>query len=117
MTRKNKRIIFYTTFRDDEQRPSVSMTRDEKVRVAKILEKLQVDVIEAGFAISSQGDFESVRAVAEVIKDSTVCSLARAIKGDIERAGEAIKPPNLDVFTYLLQLLQFLCRYAWPAAS
>ena len=70
------------------------MTRDEKIRIAKMLEKMRVDVIEAGFAIASQGDFESVRAVAEVIKESTVCSLARAIRGDIERAGEAIKPAN-----------------------
>jgi 2-isopropylmalate synthase len=94
MTQKDKLVVFDTTLRDGEQSPGASMTRDEKVRIAKMLEKMNVDVIEAGFAIASQGDFESVRAVAEVIKDSTVCSLARAIKGDIERAGEAIKPAN-----------------------
>ena len=94
MTVKDKLIIFDTTLRDGEQSPGASMTRDEKVRIAKMLEKMRVDVIEAGFAIASVGDFESVRAVAEVIKDSTVCSLARAIRGDIERAGEAIKPAN-----------------------
>ncbi len=94
MSHKDKLVIFDTTLRDGEQSPGASMTRDEKVRIAKMLEKMRVDVIEAGFAIASQGDFEAVRAVAEVIKDSRVCSLARAIKGDIERAGEAIKPAN-----------------------
>lgn len=94
MSAKDQLIIFDTTLRDGEQSPGASMTRDEKIRIAKMLEKMRVDVIEAGFAIASQGDFESVRAVAEVIKDSTVCSLARAVKGDIERAGEAIKPAN-----------------------
>lgn len=94
MSHTDKLVIFDTTLRDGEQSPGASMTRDEKVRIAKMLEKMRVDVIEAGFAIASQGDFEAVRAVAEVIKDSRVCSLARAIKGDIERAGEAIKPAS-----------------------
>lgn len=94
MTSKQKLVIFDTTLRDGEQSPGASMTREEKIRIAKMLEKMRVDVIEAGFAIASQGDFESVRAVAEVIKDSTICSLARAIRGDIERAAEAIKPAN-----------------------
>lgn len=94
MSKKDHLVIFDTTLRDGEQSPGASMTRDEKVRIAKMLEKMHVDVIEAGFAIASQGDFESIRAVAEVIKDSTVCSLARAVKSDIERAGEAIKSAN-----------------------
>jgi len=85
-------IIFDTTLRDGEQSPGASMTRDEKVRIAKNLEKMHVDVIEAGFPIASPGDFESVRAVAEVVKDSTVCGLARALDADIERAAEALKP-------------------------
>jgi 2-isopropylmalate synthase len=68
------------------------MTRDEKVRIAKALEKMRVDIIEAGFPVASQGDFESVQAVAKVIKDSTVCGLARALEKDITRAGEALKP-------------------------
>ena len=68
MAAKDKLIIFDTTLRDGEQSPGASMTRDEKIRIAKMLEKMRVDVIEAGFAIPSQGDFESVRAVAEVIK-------------------------------------------------
>ncbi len=91
---KDKLIIFDTTLRDGEQSPGASMTRDEKIRIAKVLEKMRVDVIEAGFPIASIGDFESVKAVAEIIKDSTVCGLARAIDKDIDRAGEAIKGAN-----------------------
>ncbi len=87
-------IIFDTTLRDGEQSPGASMTKDEKVRIAKALERMRVDVIEAGFPIASPGDFESVHAVASSIKDSTVCGLARALDKDIERAGEAIKPAN-----------------------
>ncbi|GAB2886573.1 2-isopropylmalate synthase [Uliginosibacterium flavum] len=87
-------VIFDTTLRDGEQSPGASMSRDEKVRIARQLEKMRVDVIEAGFAAASNGDFDSVRAVAEAIKDSTVCSLARASENDIRRAGEAIKPAN-----------------------
>lgn len=87
-------IIFDTTLRDGEQSPGASMTRDEKVRIAKVLEKMRVDVIEAGFPIASPGDFESVKAVADVIKDSTVAALARAAEKDIDRAAEAVKPAN-----------------------
>jgi 2-isopropylmalate synthase len=90
----DKLIIFDTTLRDGEQSPGASMTKDEKVRIAKILEKMRVDIIEAGFAIASQGDFEAVQAVAKAVKDSTVCSLARALDKDIDRAGEAIKNSN-----------------------
>ena len=68
-------IIFDTTLRDGEQSPGASMTKDEKVRIAKALEKMKVDVIEAGFPIASQGDFEAVKAVADIIKDSSVCGL------------------------------------------
>ena len=91
---KDKLIIFDTTLRDGEQSPGASMTSDEKVRIAKALEQMHVDVIEAGFPIASNGDFEAVRAVARVIRDSTVCGLARAKQIDIDRAGEAIKPAN-----------------------
>ena len=83
-------IIFDTTLRDGEQSPGASMTRDEKLRIARQLERLKVDVIEAGFAASSNGDFEAVRAIAHAIKDSTVCSLARANDRDIARAAEAL---------------------------
>ena len=89
-----KLIIFDTTLRDGEQSPGASMTKDEKVRIAKSLEKMRVDVIEAGFAIASQGDFEAVQAVAKAVKDSTVCSLARALDKDIDRAGESLKGAN-----------------------
>ena len=90
----DKLIIFDTTLRDGEQSPGASMTRDEKLRIARQLERLKVDVIEAGFAASSNGDFESVKAIADVIKDSTVCSLARANDRDISRAAEALKGAN-----------------------
>ena len=85
-------IIFDTTLRDGEQSPGASMTREEKLRIAKQLERLRVDVIEAGFPASSNGDFECVRAIAAAIRDSTVCGLARANQNDIERCGEAIRP-------------------------
>ena len=91
---KDKLIIFDTTLRDGEQSPGASMTRDEKVRIARALERLKVDVIEAGFPAASQGDFEAVQAVASTIKDSTVCGLARALDKDIDRAGEALKGAN-----------------------
>jgi len=84
-------IIFDTTMRDGEQSPGASMTRDEKVRIGKALEKMRVDVIEAGFAAASPGDFESIAAVAAAVKESTICSLARAVDGDIDRAAEALK--------------------------
>ncbi len=90
----DKLIIFDTTLRDGEQSPGASMTREEKIRIAKILERMKVDVIEAGFPIASPGDFESVKAVADTIKDSTVCGLARALNKDIDRAGEALKGAN-----------------------
>ena len=89
---KDQLIIFDTTMRDGEQSPGASMTREEKLRIARLLEKMRVDVIEAGFPAASNGDFEAVRAVAEIIKDSTVCGLSRSNDKDISRAAEAIKP-------------------------
>ncbi|QDF98566.1 2-isopropylmalate synthase [Azoarcus sp. DD4] len=89
---KDALIIFDTTLRDGEQSPGASMTRDEKLRIARQLERMRVDVIEAGFPAASNGDFESVRAIAEAVKESTVCGLARANENDIRRAGEAIRP-------------------------
>ncbi len=94
MSQADKLIIFDTTLRDGEQSPGASMTRDEKVRIAKALERMRVDVIEAGFPIASQGDFEAVEAVARAVRDSTVCGLARALDKDIDRAGEALKSAN-----------------------
>ncbi len=91
---KDQLIIFDTTLRDGEQSPGASMTLVEKVRIAKMLEKMRVDVIEAGFAVASQGDFEAVQAVASAVKESTICSLSRAIIKDIDRAYEAIAHAN-----------------------
>ncbi|MDH3987112.1 MAG: 2-isopropylmalate synthase, partial [Gammaproteobacteria bacterium] len=92
MSNHDRLIIFDTTLRDGEQSPGASMTRDEKVRIAKALERMHVDVIEAGFPIASQGDFEAVSAVARAVTESSVCGLARALDKDIDRAGEALKP-------------------------
>ena len=95
-------IIFDTTMRDGEQSPGASMTKDEKIRIAKALEKMRVDVIEAGFPIASPGDFESVKAVAGLITDSTVCALARALDKDIDCAAEALKPAkSARIHTFL----------------
>jgi 2-isopropylmalate synthase len=85
-------IIFDTTLRDGEQSPGASMTQEEKVRIAKQLERMRVDVIEAGFAVASPGDFAAVKAVAEAVKDSIVCSLARANSKDIQAAADALLP-------------------------
>ena len=87
----DKLIIFDTTLRDGEQSPGASMTKDEKLRIARQLERLRVDVIEAGFAASSNGDFEAVKSIADHIRESTICSLARANDRDIARAAEALK--------------------------
>ncbi len=91
MGQPEKLIIFDTTLRDGEQSPGASMTRDEKVRIARALERMRVDVIEAGFPAASDGDFEAVRAVAESVAESTVCALARALDRDIDRAAEALE--------------------------
>ncbi|MFV0321471.1 MAG: 2-isopropylmalate synthase [Alphaproteobacteria bacterium] len=85
-------IIFDTTLRDGEQSPGASMTFDEKIRIAKALEQLGVDVIEAGFPIASVGDFEAVHEIAKTVKNSTIAGLSRGLKGDIERCAEAIAP-------------------------
>lgn len=97
-----KLIIFDTTLRDGEQSPGASMTRDEKLRIATALERMKVDIIEAGFPVASPGDFESVQAVAGAIKDSTVCGLARALDKDIDSAGAALKPAkSARIHTFL----------------
>jgi 2-isopropylmalate synthase len=99
---KNKLIIFDTTLRDGEQSPGASMTQEEKVRIAKQLEKLGVDIIEAGFAAASPGDYEAIKAVAKTIKKSTICSLARALESDIEKAGNAIESAeNKRIHTFI----------------
>ena len=92
MNTNHRIIIFDTTMRDGEQSPGASMTKEEKLRLARQLEKLGVDVIEAGFAAASPGDFESVNAIAKIITNATVCSLARAVENDVRKAGEAVLP-------------------------
>lgn len=97
----NQIRIFDTTLRDGEQSPGCSMNLKEKIEVAKCLERLKVDIIEAGFAISSPGDFESVKTVAETVKECTVASLARSVEKDIDAAWEAVRngvDPRIHVF-------------------
>ncbi len=96
MIDKNKIIIFDTTLRDGEQSPGASMNTGEKIQIALQLEKLKVDIIEAGFAASSPGDFDAISKIANVVKNSKVCSLARAIDGDIKYAGEAIAKAKMN---------------------
>ena len=91
MSDSRQLIIFDTTLRDGEQSPGATMSHEEKLRIAKALEKLGVDVIEAGFAVSSKGDFKAVSKIAEEVKDSRVCSLSRANLKDIDSAGEALR--------------------------
>ena len=92
---KNKIIIFDTTLRDGEQSPGASMNTDEKIHLALQLEKLGVDVIEAGFAAASPGDFDAIEKIASAVSKARVCSLARALEKDIKAAGEAIKGAKL----------------------
>ena len=94
-------IIFDTTMRDGEQSPGASMNREEKLRIARALERMRVDVIEAGFPAASNGDFEAVKAVAAMIKDSTVAGLCRANDKDVQRGIDALKgakSPRIHVF-------------------
>ncbi len=92
MPQTKQLYIFDTTLRDGEQSPGAAMTKEEKILIARQLEKLGVDIIEAGFAAASPGDFDAIHAVAQVIKNATVCSLARANEKDVRAAGEAIQP-------------------------
>ncbi len=92
MNQAERLIIFDTTLRDGEQSPGASMTREEKLRIAKALERMRVNVIEAGFPAASSGDYEAVRAVAGCVRESRVCALARAREADIDRAAAAIEP-------------------------
>src|SRR5918912_1689855 len=88
---KEQLIIFDTTMRDGEQSPGASMTKEEKLRIGRQLERMKVDVIEAGFPAASDGDFDAVQAVARAVKDSTICGRARANESDIRRCGEAVR--------------------------
>ena len=92
VTSDDRIVIFDTTLRDGEQSPGASMNTEEKLQVAKVLEDMGVDVIEAGFPIASEGDFHAVNEIAKIIDGSVICGLARAAIGDIDRCAEAIKP-------------------------
>ena len=83
--------IFDTTLRDGEQAPGIALTKPEKVEIAEQLARLEVDILEAGFPISSQGEFEAVREIADTVKGPVIAALARTATGDIERAAEALK--------------------------
>ena len=89
---KDRVVIFDTTLRDGEQCPGATMTHEEKLEVAELLDEMGVDIIEAGFAIASQGDFESVQEIARRAKNSVICGLARAQAKDIDVCADAIKP-------------------------
>ncbi|MGV3634212.1 MAG: 2-isopropylmalate synthase, partial [Pseudorhodoplanes sp.] len=89
---KDRVVIFDTTLRDGEQCPGATMTHDEKLEVAELLDEMGVDVIEAGFPIASEGDFAAVQEIARRTKNAVVCGLSRAAPKDIDRCGEAIKP-------------------------
>ena len=98
---KQRVIIFDTTLRDGEQSPGASMTFEEKLEVADMLDELGVDVIEAGFPIASEGDFEAVSAIAKRVQNATVAGLARASAKDIDRCGEAVRharKPRIHTF-------------------
>ena len=97
----NRVLIFDTTLRDGEQSPGAAMNLDEKIRIAEVLQEMGVDVIEAGFPISSNGDFEAVNEIAKLVKDSIVCGLSRSALSDIDAAAEAVKParrPRIHTF-------------------
>jgi len=100
--KKEQIIIFDTTLRDGEQSPGASMNTKEKIQIATQLERLGVDVIEAGFAAASPGDFEAINKIAQVVKKSTVCSLARALENDITQAARAIESaPKRRIHTFI----------------
>src|SRR5262245_6870554 len=89
---KDRVVIFDTTLRDGEQCPGATMTHEEKIEVAELLDEMGVDIIEAGFPIASEGDFAAVNEIAKRSKNAVICGLARAAFKDIDRCAEAIKP-------------------------
>src|SRR4029078_9149419 len=91
---RDRVVIFDTTLRDGEQCPGATMTFEEKLEVAEVLDEMGVDIIEAGFPIASEGDFAAVNEIARRAKNAVIAGLARAGFKDIDRAGEAIKPAN-----------------------
>ena len=98
---KDRVVIFDTTLRDGEQCPGATMTHEEKLEVAELLDQMGVDIIEAGFPIASEGDFAAVHEIAKRTKNAVVCGLARAGFKDIDRAGEAVKPARAVAHPHL----------------
>jgi len=103
MTESSNQVrIFDTTMRDGEQSPGASMNLEEKLRIAEALEDMGVDIIEAGFPIASNGDFEAVNEVAKIVRESVVCGLARAGRKDVERAAAALEPAKqMRIHTFI----------------
>ena len=91
MADKDRVFIFDTTMRDGEQSPGASMSLEEKLQIARVFDELGIDIIEAGFPVSSPGDFASVEAVSKIVKNATVCGLSRSVENDIKIAAEALK--------------------------
>src|SRR5271154_5712823 len=89
---KDRVVIFDTTLRDGEQSPGATMTHEEKLEVAELLDEMGVDIIEAGFPVASEGDFAAVNEIAKRAKNAVICGLARAVFKDIDHDGEAIRP-------------------------
>jgi len=100
---ENKIIIFDTTLRDGEQSPGASMNTEEKIRIARQLERLNVDVMEVGFAAASRGDFDAIHQIAKQASNASICSLARAVDGDIKAAGEAIEALPKELGAWITQ--------------
>ena len=102
MTNNDKRVlIFDTTLRDGEQSPGATMSLNEKIEIAKLLDEMKVDIIEAGFPIASEGDFEAVSQIASEVRNAIICGLARANINDIERCWAAVKharKPRIHTF-------------------
>ena len=91
MAEKDKVFIFDTTMRDGEQSPGASMSVEEKIQISRVFDEMGIDIIEAGFPISSPGDFEAVSAISKSVKNSIPCGLARATKKDIDACHESLK--------------------------
>src|SRR3979411_947007 len=99
---KDRVVIFDTTLRDGEQCPGATMTHEEKLEVAELLDQMGVDIIEAGFPVASEGDFAAVNEIAKRTKNAVVCGLSRAAFKDIDRCAEAIKPAKRSrIHTFL----------------
>ena len=114
----DKVIIFDTTLRDGEQSPGASLTPSEKLLIAKQLKKLNVDIIEAGFPVISQGDFKAVNLIAQEVEGPVICALARCIKLDIDKAIEALKPAKRKMISVatdtFLSVFIFILRQIYP---